>query len=349
MATLFRKRFNGNWYINYRWNGRQIKKSTGTADKKLAEIKLKELEVAIFKGAYEPFGAKPKQNSIVEFFKRYINFSKTTKSASTNLSDLYRIKQIQEYFARQGIKYLEEVNPGKIQLFQSFILTDHNARSYNNFLTLLKSIFNKAVEWGVIKENLIKSCKPLKVPKSTRFFSIEEISELREVANSEEKLLLNLALYAGLRRSELYYLRWVDIDLKRKVIHIRPHGEFIPKNKKPGIVPINLKLFKILKEIYPKGKISEDNIYIFGQYHKENWTNPTLVLSKMFDRLAKKAGIKNVGLHICRHTFASHLVQAGIPLLVVKELMRHSDIQSTMVYAHLAPDQQRQAIENLKY
>jgi len=54
------------------------------------------------------------------------------------------------------INTLEEVTPGEVQLLQSFILNDHNARSYNNFLSLLKSIFNKAVEWDVIKQNPIK-------------------------------------------------------------------------------------------------------------------------------------------------------------------------------------------------
>jgi len=349
MATLFKKKNNDKWYINYRWNGRQIKKSTGTSDKKMAEVKLKELEVDIFKDTHNPSEKKLKQNLVSVFFKRYITFSKSTKSAATNLSDLYRIKQTQEYFARQGIKYLEKITPGEIQLFQSFILTEHNARTYNNFVSLLKSILNKAVEWGVIKENPIKACKLLKVPKKIRYFSIEEINKLKDAVESDEKMLLYLALYAGLRRSELYYLRWEDIDLKRKIIHIRAHGKFVPKNKKPGTVPINLILFKLLNNIYPKGKITENNRYLFGKYHKEDWANPTIVLSKLFGKLLKKADIKNASLHICRHTFASHLIQNGTPLLVVKELLRHSDIQSTMVYSHLAPDQQRQAVENLTY
>ncbi|MCP4580386.1 MAG: site-specific integrase [candidate division Zixibacteria bacterium] len=172
---------------------------------------------------------------------------------------------------------------------------------------------------------------------------------MRAEADSIMDLLLNLALYAGLRRSELYYLRWQDIDLKLKLIHIRAHGKFVPKNKKPGTVPINNKLFKILKKAYPKGKISDDKKYIFGEFHKSEWANPTIPLSKKFTLLSKKAGVKNAGLHVCRHTFASHLVQAGEPLLVVKELMRHSDIKSTMVYAHLAPDQPRKAVESLGY
>jgi integrase len=340
----------GKWYINYRQNGRQIKRSTKTTNKKLAEIKLKELEVRLFKGEPEPLIAKeaPK-NPLAEFFRRYIEFSDATKAAATRISDTYRIRQMQDYFARRGIKHLEDITPGEIQLFQTFIMADHNARSYNNFINLLKSMLNKAVEWGVIKSSPIKGCKPLKVPKKVRYFSKEEIEGLYAQADGDMKLLLNLALYAGLRRNELYFLRWKDIDMKHRQIHVRPHGDFTPKNKKSATVPINSKLLSILNSVYPKSKDVDDSQYVFAKYHRPDWVDPTHSLSKQFSYLAKKAGIRDIGLHDCRHTFASYLVQKGTPLLVVKELLRHSDIQSTMVYAHLAPDQQKQAIEKLDY
>ncbi|UCE65677.1 MAG: site-specific integrase [Candidatus Zixiibacteriota bacterium] len=349
MATLFQIKPGGNWYINFRHNGRQIKKSTGTTNKKLAEIKLKEIELQLFKGEQYPLGEKPVHTGIGEFFRRYTEFSNATKSAATHLSDNYRIKQIQNYFARKGIRNLKEITPGEIQLFQAFILIDHNARSYNNFLNLLKSMLNKGVEWGLIENNPIKNCKPLKIPKKVRFFTKEEIERLYAHADRDMKLLLDLALYAGMRRSELYFLRWKDIDLKQRLIHIRPHGDFTPKNRKSATVPINSKLLRILEATYPRTKDLDDLQYVFHKYHRPNWLDPTHSLSKHFSYLAKKAGVENAGLHDCRHTFAGRLVQNGTPILVVKELLRHSDIQSTMIYAYLDPDQQRKAIEDLIY
>jgi integrase len=180
-------------------------------------------------------------------------------------------------------------------------------------------------------------------------FSSEEIEKLRSTADSEMRLLIDIALYAGLRRTELYYLRWKDIDLSQKVIHVRPHGDFVPKNKRPGTVPINSRLFKILKKVYPKPSGVKQGDFVFPHNHNGNPKNPTQILSNRFRRLAIKAKVKNAGLHDCRHTFASQLVQAGVPLLVVKELLRHTDIQSTMVYAHLAPDLQRNAVDKLSY
>ncbi|MCK5127302.1 MAG: tyrosine-type recombinase/integrase [candidate division Zixibacteria bacterium] len=66
--------------------------------------------------------------------------------------------------------------------------------------------------------------------------------------------------------------------------------------------------------------------------------------------IAEKAGIKNLTkLHTLRHTFASHLVMKGVDLPTVVKLMGHSDIQTTMIYAHLAPDHLADAVEKLSF
>jgi integrase len=347
MASLYRRK--GVWYLHYVYQGKQYRKSTGTKDYKLAEIKLKELELDFFKGTLQLPEKKNESSNLPSFFRRYAEFSNSTKSNATNLSDQYRIKQIREYFARQGIKSLEEITPGELQKFQAFILLNHNARTYNNFLGLLRAMLNKAVEWDLISANPIKGIKPLKVTKKIRFLTNDEIFQLREAADTEMRLVIDLALYAGLRRAEIYYLRWKDIDLERKAIHVRAHGEFIPKGRRPGVVPMKLKLLEILKKTYPSMQNKETNSFVIKRHHDGKPLNPTQVLSNRFGRIAKKAGVKKVGLHDLRHTFASHLVQAGVPILVVKELMRHNDIQSTMIYAHLTPDLQHQAVEKLTY
>lgn len=347
MASLYNRK--GIWYIHYMYQGKQRRKSTGTNKLKLAELKLKELELELFRGDHNPEPQEAKNTNLPNFFRRYAEFASATKSASTNLSEQYRIRQIREYFARRGLTRIDQITLGELQLFQSFILSSRSGRTYNNFFGLLRAMINKAVEWGLVEANPLKNAKPLKVPKKVRYFSNEEIEKLRIAADDIMRLAIDIALYAGLRRAEIYYLRWNDIDLKQKAIHIRAHGEFVPKSKKPGTVPINSKLIGIIEKVYPTRKNFNYDRYIIPRKHRGKPLNPTQVLSSRFRRAAKKAGVKNARLHDCRHTFASHLVQAGVPLLVIKELMRHSDIQSTMIYAHLTPDLQRQALEKLTY
>src|SRR5206468_684243 len=64
-------------------------------------------------------------------------------------------------------------------------------------------------------------------------------------------------------------------------------------------------------------------------------------------RTCKRAGLREIGWHALRHTFASHLVMRGVPLKAVQELLGHRDIRTTMRYAHLAPGARREAVESL--
>jgi site-specific recombinase XerD len=67
-----------------------------------------------------------------------------------------------------------------------------------------------------------------------------------------------------------------------------------------------------------------------------------------FKALCTACGLSGVGFHTLRHTFASHLVMAGVPIVTVQALLGHSNIQTTMVYAHLSKDHKAQAVNSLR-
>ncbi|MCB1751017.1 MAG: tyrosine-type recombinase/integrase [Gammaproteobacteria bacterium] len=158
------------------------------------------------------------------------------------------------------------------------------------------------------------------------------LPELGEYADNLTPLVM-LALNTGLRRGELWNLQWGDIDLKRQTLTVHGKGA---KSGQTRHIPLNNTAVSVLK--IHKGKVAQLPANpVFGKHF----------FQKSFGNLLKAARIENFRFHDIRHTFASRLVMAGVPLNTVRELMGHSSIEMTLIYAHLAPDNLRAAVEML--
>jgi len=109
-------------------------------------------------------------------------------------------------------------------------------------------------------------------------------------------------------------------------------------------VPLNDGMMAILEKMRPKN-VNGDG-FVFPGKDGEAMKRR---LRKDLIRIAKKAEIENfTSVHSLRHTFASHLVMKGVDLPTVQKLLGHSDIQTTMIYSHLAPDHLVDAVNKLK-
>jgi integrase len=150
-----------------------------------------------------------------------------------------------------------------------------------------------------------------------------------------------LALNTGLRRGELRMLRWDQVDLSRRILKI-PAG----KSKRPGIVPLNTEAQKVLEQ---QRAVSGRLDYVFPGWRSKrvglknaprgmNWWCSAMEqfcrAIPAFGRLPK--GSTGRGWHMLRHTFASRLVQKGVSIYKVSRWLRHSSVQTTQIYAHLA-------------
>ena len=248
------------------------------------------------------------------------------------------------------------------------------AHTINFEMDTLRLMFNQAIKWDYIKINPVLKITRLKVDdaKPPRFLTTEECTKLLNACPTELRQIYFTFLNTGMRKSELEYLQWRDIDLKRRMIMIRHKENWHPKSGERDI-PINDSLYEMLKEIHrnrkkdtahqktlsrkgPRDKThhtsdaahrSPDDDYVFNVInsgHSRNWLREQLI------KIGKEAGIENLTkLHTLRHTFASHLVMNGVDLPTVKKLMGHSDIQTTMIYAHLAPDHLAGAVDKLEF
>ena len=337
MANLFFK--DGKWWLNYRINGKRFRRSTGTANKKLADTKLKELEIKLFKGEDPEINAITKSSSLPHFFNRFIEYSKNNYSPTHLQSDLSRITIMREFFARRGIKELQAITPGIYEEFESTVLKGRKPKTRKNYLALLKTILNHAIRWGVAEKNPLAEVRPPKVVKTFRFFSKKEVAKLIKAANEPLKSGIIILVNTGLRRGELFYLRWQDVDLRTKQLRVWPYEDFVPKGKRPRSIPLNDESLTVLRNLKRENQSTE---YVFRPYGNLH------TLRRQFTNLARELGF-NGTLHDLRHTFASHLAMEGVPIPVVKDLLGYSNISTTMIYAHLSPEHNRAAVSKLKF
>jgi len=143
--------------------------------------------------------------------------------------------------------------------------------------------------------------------------------------------LIVVALHTGLRRGELLGLEWSRVDMVRKVLYLSPEHQ---KGRKHSTVPLNAHAREALRhrEGY-RNSVCPESRWVFTKTGER-----VMDVKKSFATACRKAQLTDFHFHDLRHTCAAWLVQAKVPLRTVAEVLRHASIQTTMRYAHLAPE-----------
>ncbi len=260
-------------------------------------------------------------------------------------------------------------------------------------LTYLKSVLNHAVAMDVIpRHQIVRFTVKAKrgeehADKAPRFLTADEeqrlrnqldvreadmrskrssgnewrrargIPELPEIAPDEFadniKPLVMLALLTGLRRGDLFDLKWDHVDLERRQIR-KVIGKSSHARRKAGLKPkvATLPMPAEAHEILRQCKRQAETQCKRDPEHRANYVFPSPIsgtrlnnVKKAFNGVLTDADITRFTFHDLRHTFASRLVQAGVDLNTVRELMTHSDIKMTLIYAHLTDENKSDAVD----
>lgn len=226
-------------------------------------------------------------------------------------------KKIHKFF-KKPLNTISEEN------FKKFLETmaDKNYSPYtlNLYHATLKYIFT----------NIYKQPFKFKFPYAKRHkklpivLSRKEINKiLKTITNPKHKLLISLSYGAGLRVSEVINLKVEDIDLLELTIHIKS-----AKGKKDRISIIPKTLKTGLQNQMVGKKTGE---YVFESIRRGKLTSRTAQI--IFSKALKKVGIKkNATFHSLRHSFATHLLENGVDVRYVQELLGHSNIRTTQMY-----------------
>jgi len=157
-------------------------------------------------------------------------------------------------------------------------------------------------------------------------------SELKELFRSptllKHRILLTLIYSAGLRGQEVINLKLSDIDFERKTIHIRQS-----KFKKDRIVPLSEYMGKGLKKYIA---VEQPHVWLFNGKESDGRYSVRGLSWVMREALKKTSIKKDINLHSLRHTYATHLLEEGLNIVTLKELLGHAEIATTMIYLHVA-------------
>ena len=213
------------------------------------------------------------------------------------------------------------------------------AGTKSHYLSFMRSLLRAAAnEWGWIKNPpVIKTKKP--VSKRIRWLTREEANRLIDCCGESIRPIVTFALVTGLRRSNILDLEWNQVDMQRKVAWINPENA---KAGKAIGVALNDTACKVLR-----GQIGKHSRWVFVHTKASTRADGTKTdaIRKMrkddnsaWKGALKRAGISDFRFHDLRHTWASWLIQSGVPLSALQEMGGWESIEMVRRYAHLAPN-----------
>ncbi|MCI8470353.1 MAG: site-specific integrase [Clostridia bacterium] len=348
MAGTKRKTGKNRWRLEYMYENERYSQyvsatSTTEADRKLA-LFVAEVE----KGNYN------NQSSITftEMSQLFLD-----KYAKNNLSDTTVINykcQLNKYILDEiGKHKLSSLKKLHIQDLANKLYEDYNlsSKTIKNYINLISSILEKAVEWNYLKENVAKNVtipKNYNKPKKEQeIYNNEEIKQLFEILQNEPepfKTMVYISFYTGARRGEVLALRWKDIDFENNIIHIvqnkirKVDGTKIKetKNKRSRSFVAPQVLMTKIKEIYNNQK-KEDLIF---NYYPATYT-------RMWQEFIKRNNLKYITLHDLRHTNGSILASKGVDIVTIAKRLGHLPATASAYYLHAVSEEDKKASEKL--
>lgn len=272
------------------------------------------------------------------FLARYRTFLKAARSKKTAQAFENALRKLLDF---RQIKYLQEITPALLDELAITLKADipGTAAGLNRSIRALKTAMRQAEFWDIIPpQNWVKVSKFKENTGRVEFHTPKEIKKILDIVNFEWRVVVLLGCRAGLRRGEIAYLKWDHVDFKNNQIYVAPH-----KNEKYRYVPLDVDLRKALEKA---AKTRGKQVYVVNVGNTEKRASKNYVSDDYRDEVVAYLPFHSF-LHKLRHTFASHLVQAGVDLYRVKNLMGHSSIQMTERYAHLAPQDLKSAVKKL--
>ena len=259
----------------------------------------------------------------IKSFKQWMRSRRYSESTVGTYTDALKI-----FLRFYSDKNIHEITNDDLIVFNNdYILKNKLSGSHQNQVINAVKLFFRTVENTQLNPELIH--RPKREKTLPNVLSKEEVKLILEAhGNIKHKAMLSLIYSCGLRRSELLNLKLNDIDSKRGLVIIRKG-----KGRKDRVTPLSEKILNLLRDYFkayqPKEWLFEGQGGI-GQYDESS-------LGSVLKQAVEKAKInKPITLHWLRHSYATHLLEAGTDLRYIQEILGHSRSTTTEIYTHVS-------------
>lgn len=351
MASM--RKVNGHYYARFYDRSKSPKRKTyplKTGRQDVARRRLSELERGYRSGDFDPWsgGWKRTNATLQEALERFLEGRSHLK---TRTLETYRgiIRRMIEQVPAETLTRDLRSSQIRPYVLDSSVSNATKRKRHRH----LKTFFKWTVKEGLSDENPMQEVpRPSKEKKKPAYFRPEDIEKLIQVMRSHAdevcdaagrspdvkwlEEITRVAVGTGLRRGELINLRWRDVDLQERRIHVRHREDFSTKGNAERSIPLRGNALLTLQEMSHTRSPKRDEPVFKDQ--NGNAIRPDRVSSR-FKTFVRKAGLDDrLHFHSLRHTTASWLTMDGVPMRVIQAILGHASIQTTEIYSHLAPE-----------
>lgn len=282
-----------------------------------------------------------------EIIENYISYITSKKGASVNTELSYRrdLKKFVQFAGDRGMTDVADIDEDCLKGYiDSLSQSGLSASTISRNIASIKTFYHYLTRMGIVPEDLSVSLKAPKVEKKApEILSDEQINALLSAPSGDspkeirDKAMLELLYATGIRVSELINLKINDLNMQMSVILCR-------SSRNDRIVPFGREarkaLSRYLMETRDQLLTEGDSEVLFVNMSGDPMSRQGFW--KLIKAYAKKAGVKgDITPHTLRHSFAAHLVKNGADLHSVQEMLGHSDISTTQMYARLVSSRLR--------
>ena len=324
------------WYIQFRLNGNTYVKSTRTDNRRAAEQMERDWKADLHAQAF--LGKRER----IRLWEAINHFCDSRKSTPNHRNLMIQYRHIQRYLKLN--RYLDELTSSDLDMIRRERLKEGaHPQSLTHTFNLLRGTWKFAKGLGYQVSDLVFPA--VKVPKHRlRYLSVDEEKRLLKELDPKRDIdkiapygkrnpqmqrelqdaydLIVILLDTGARHTEIATLEWSSINLDERTIRL-----WRPKVRNESVLYMSDRVYRILDRRHRE---------IEGKYIFTNKVgNARGYAGQSISRAFKRAGLKDCSMHTLRHTHATRLIQNGLSVYEVKEILGHTDIKTTLRYAHL--------------